>query len=326
MDSRESRDTTRAVLAKADAESSSAFGTALFSELCTELPPEDNVLVSPLSVYQALALAKAGATRGSPNEAEMNQLLGNQTVQDHALMLQKQAENIDPTSDVQLSMATSLWANQIRQSYNITAQKVFSAEAFDLPETYSEVDDWVEEKTNGMITRLMGDARLDPLTVALLVNAVHFRGAWTYEFDPDRTLNSTFHLDDETEVDARYMTAHREMDVIVDSPSPGGASAVILDYGKQGPDRDPEFSSIFILPESSGVDSMNATISGLNSQPISDLLLEAKSIDVKLRLPRFRFESGPVKLRPSLERMGMTAAFNEDIPNKFLEMNSDPWL
>ncbi len=74
-------------------------------------------------------------------------------------------------------MATSIWANNLKQSYIDKEKQSQSAEAFPLPRLYSEVDRWIEKKTKGMIKKLLGDDHVDASIVALLVNAVHFKGA-----------------------------------------------------------------------------------------------------------------------------------------------------
>jgi serine protease inhibitor len=303
--------------------SSSTFGTTLFSKVCDSLPTNNNVLVSPLSVYQALSLVKDGATIGSDNELEMVTLLSPPEAQDHANMLQKLAEQTNSTSDVQLSMATSIWTDGLKQSYIEAAKVSQSAETFPLPETFTPVDDWIENKTMGMIPKMMGDEALDPLTRALLVNAVHFKGAWTKEFDPKDTVKGPFSLLDGSKVTAQYMKDSRVIKAAVSSPSLGGASFVALDYGNV---TEPEFSSLFILPATGDEVSLDDAIHGLNTQSILDLLEEASEIDVRLQLPRFRIDFGPSQLKPMLFDMGMTLAFDPNVLEKFNQMTFDPYL
>ena len=324
-------------------DSTSSFGTELFSELCAELPPESNVLISPLSVYQALALTKAGATVGSDNEEELQQILGSEDIEDEYLSLQEQAENNDPQADVQLTMATSIWADNLKPSYVDMAHDDFSAEAMPLPARYTPVDEWIEKKTKGMIKDMMGGEKLDPLTVALLVNAVWFKGIWTHEFDPSETTEGTFYLHNDMPerdldkpqrqvpvatngIQAKFMRSHSNMKVIQESLVLGNASAVIMDYGKQTSGQPAEFTSMFILPASNSIDSMNNVVSGLEMQSISDLFEEAQSIDVRLALPRFRLNSGTKKLKSMLESMGMEIAFDINVAHKFDQMSVDPDL
>ncbi|KAL7516476.1 hypothetical protein ACHAWX_001487 [Stephanocyclus meneghinianus] len=290
--------------------SSSRFGTELFAQVC-QSSPETNVLISPLSVYRALELVEDGATESSDNRAELNRLLGPHELRDQVKAI------IDSTDgDVQLNMATSVWADNLKASYMDHLIAEHSAEVFSLPETYAPVDDWIEEKTNGMITELMGDIALNPLTKALLVDAVYFKGTWTYAFSPEETTDDVFYHRDGRVTSAKYMKASRKMEAIKSTPSLGSASFVVLDYGK-----DAEFSALFILPGSSSKESMDDVICGLISHSISELIEEATEVSVNLKLPRFHLAFGPSQLKPHLMNMGMKIAFNRDILEKFNRMS-----
>ena len=269
---------------RANPRDTSSFGTSLFSKLCAE-NPGSNVLFSPLSVYQALALVKDGATMRSKTALELRKVLGPKTLCDEFLLLQQQSnETKDKAGDVIISMATSIWSDGLKPEYIAAAQESQNADSFPMPKIYTTVDTWIKKKTKGMIKEVMGDEAPDPLTVALLVNAVYFKGAWRYEFDPKNTIDDgTFTLiDNSTEMDAQYMTAKREhVEVIQNSQALGGADVLILDYGKA--DTEAEFSAMFILPAESSEDSMNDTISRLGNQPMSDLLQKTSLTEVRMR-------------------------------------------
>lgn len=295
-----------------DEPSASAFGTALFSEVSNST--SGNILLSPLSLYKCLALVKAGATIDSLTEAEMAHVLG-------------PSPQLEPTEGegVTLNIANSVWANELRESYVEGLKEKYSADAFPLPSRYTDIDNWIEDKTNGMIKGLLGDDDIDGDVVALLVNTVYFKGMWTQKFDPTFTYDGDFVKRDDSKLPAKFMKTIREMEYIEESPALGGASAVILDYGEQSSEDEPtEFTSMFILPKSADADSMSAVIEGLNSQPISQLLGEATKDKVELHLPRFKLEFGPAKLSTILESMGMKAAFDRSTNHKFDEMSDNP--
>ena len=138
-------------------------------------------------------------------------------------------------------------------------------------------------------------------------------------FDPEKTVDGEFAMRDGSKVPARCMTDTREMLYEGYTHELGGASMVLLDYGKESSEPS-EFTSMFNLPDLSDSDSMSTVVSGLNSQPISDLmhLMEnTRKTKVELRLPRFRVEFGPAGLKSSLENMGIRDAFDELTDHKF---------
>mmetsp|Transcript_26750 Transcript_26750/g.45631 ORF Transcript_26750/g.45631 Transcript_26750/m.45631 type:complete len:427 (-) Transcript_26750:175-1455(-) len=316
---------------RGNAVSSATFGTSLFSELCKEFP-NDNVLVSPLSVYQAIALVKEGATDGSKCESELEGILGPPTAQENANSIQRRSRNKnDADAGVKFSMATSIWSDGLKETFKKRALDTQDAESFDLPSKFSEVDNWIEDKTDGMIKELLGNGDIDSTIVALLVNAVHFKGKWTNEFDKKKTADGDFQTFGGIKK-ARYMTDRRKMEVIPQAEALDYAKVLVLDYGKQ---KTPEFSAIFILPETTGPDALSNVITSLNSNPASELLKDVRSTDVLLKLPRYQLDFGPSSIKPSLKKMGMKTAFMQCNPkrlflsqkcSKFDNMSDDPFL
>ena len=154
-------------------EAASSFGTQLFKTVSDNFP-EGNILISPLSVAKALAMVRDGATKDSDNLYQMSDVLG-----PPSFIEQTEHEgNDDP--DVQLLIANSVWSDsKLRDSYIEKVETKHGGEAFELPSRYSKVDDWIEENTDGMIKGFLGDELVPTDIVALLVNAVYFKGEFS---------------------------------------------------------------------------------------------------------------------------------------------------
>ena len=300
----------------AESISSSSFGTQLFAAVADNFP-SGNILISPVSIAKALEIVVVGATEGSDTEIELKQVLGPPSLVETV---------VDGESDVQLIIANSVWADKLKQSYIDDLSKNFNADAFKLPSRYSTIDKWIEENTNGMIKNMLGDDKIPRDVLALLVNAVYFKGAWKMPFNPEMTIDGGFNLRDGTRTPARYMTATRSMKYIDSIEELGGASAVVLDYGEQideDSEAETEFTSMFILPDSDDTDSMNDIITGLTSQPITDLLDQASNSIISLKLPRFKLawgDEGAESLKDTLKDMGITSAFESWTDGKFNRM------
>ncbi|KAL7473058.1 hypothetical protein ACHAXS_013428 [Conticribra weissflogii] len=318
---------------------SSEFGTNLFSQLASDSSSHNNILFSPLSITQSLALIRDGATLESDNEAELSRLLGPPSLLEKERQLRIQSA--EKNDDVKLKIATSLWADDFKSSYVELAKSTHLAEAYPLPTSYSSINKWVSEKTEELIKKIFDESQpVDRSISGLLVNAVHFKGSWTEKFSSKETVGGDFHLrpmESEAEpntkevkhtLTAKFMTATRDMEVISKSESLGGASVLVLDYGKHipfGPDEEiPEFCAMFILPASSDSDSMKSVVQGLSSRPIENLLEETRKVEVKLKLPRFRLNYGPSSIKSALHNMGMRSAFNPTSTDIFHEMSNDP--
>ena len=209
-------------------------------------------------------------------------------------------------------IANSVWADKLKQSYIDDLSKNFNADAFKLPSRYSTIDKWIEKNTNGMIQDMLGDDIIPSNVLALLVNAVYFKGKWKMPFNPEMTIDGDFNLRDGTTTEARYMAATRSMKYIDSIEELGDASAVVLDYGEQideDSEAETEFTSMFILLDSDDTDSMNDIITGLASQPFADLLEQALVRIVSLKLPRFKLawgDQGAESLKDTLKDMSIT--------------------
>lgn len=295
--------------------SSSTFGTQLFAAVADNFPT-GNILISPVSIAKALEMVLIGTTEGSDTEIELKQVLGPPSLV---------KATVDGESDVQLTIANSVWADKLKQSYIDGLAESHNADAFKLPSRYSTIDEWIEKSTNGMIQHMLGDEIIPWNVSALLVNAVYFKGSWTEKFDPKMTIDGDFKLRDKTTTEARYMTATRTMKYIDSIEELGDASAVVLNYGDQIDEDSTEFTSMFILPASDDTNSMNDIITGLISQPIADLLEQASNRIVNLKLPRFKLawgDEGAESLKDTLKDLGITSAFESWTDGKFDRMTT----
>lgn len=150
-----------------------SFAFNLFSLLAT--PESTNVLISPFSIASALALVLAGATIDSICQYQIQNLLNIQNHSDIPVIsnLLLQSSN---SSGIDFESATGIWTtSSIKPAYIETVQNIHGAVADTLPNSFDPINEFVSQKTNGMIENLL-QGNIDPLTVAILVNAVYFKG------------------------------------------------------------------------------------------------------------------------------------------------------
>jgi serpin B len=105
---------------------------------------------------------------------------------------------------------------------------------FDDPGAAGVINAWVREATENRIDDIVAPP-IDPLTVALLLNAIYFKGDWTKRFDAADTYSGPFHLRGGGTEDVRFMVkedtlAYRSSDAwqAVEIPYGGGAWAMLL--------------------------------------------------------------------------------------------------
>ncbi|GBN24307.1 Serpin B6, partial [Araneus ventricosus] len=81
------------------------------------------------------------------------------------------------------------YRRNVQELYRATVRNVdFVREG---PRLVEEINDWVKEKTNGKIEKLL--QQLSPASALVLLNAVYFKGTWETQFDPKKTRDGVFY-------------------------------------------------------------------------------------------------------------------------------------
>jgi serpin B len=263
--------------------------------------PRQNVFISPLSIFMALAMTESGAggaTRDAMRQAlavppglSDDQLLGSSA----ALMKVLQAER-----GAELSIANGLWSDSsmpMSQDFVKRCNTFYRADVtsldFQKPAAANEIEKWVKEKTHGKITGLISpEALLN--TRALLTNAVYFHGKWAHQFPKNETAPQSFHL--ATGGVKKVQMMHQ--DSLAGAYRQGdGFEAAALDY------RDSHIRLYAILPSrGSSPEQVLAKIS------MDKLKASAGHVELDLRMPRFTLDYKE-ELKDTLSGMGMDAAF-----------------
>jgi serine protease inhibitor len=335
-----------------------SFAYPLFAEIMKNTE-EPNVLISPFSIASALGLVLAGTTENSNGQNEIQSTLHVNSHMDVPALSQyilksslDKSEEEDPA--VQLLSGNGIWSNQsIKPSYVDTAMNIHHATAAELPSTYEPINKFISDSTNGMITDMLsGDVDQD--VVALLVNAVYFKGMWKAQFDTENTVKGVFHTEAGEEKEAMMMNMKKKMKAALNVAELGGASVVSLEYGaKKKTDDDAqqskgkgkgvtnvgmveeeeepaEFGALFILPPENTSASMNnvftslSTLSQQQNKPVlQGIYDEQLSLEtVQLTLPRFKVSYGTSSIKPHLKNMGIKSVFDQN--EMLLGMSDDP--
>lgn len=277
------------------------FGFALFRDLVRDSSGK-NVMISPLSLATVLHMTANGA-RGATLDAMRTTLaLGSldlATINAANKSLSADLAKADPK--VELTIANSLWfAKRLkvrpefvaanRASYDAAVESVdFGSEA-----DTERANQWVRDKTRGKIDRILD--RPDPELIALLMNAVYFKGVWKTQFDPKQTADAPFHLEAAA---PRKLPFMRQEGSFRHLAAPD-VSGVYLPYG-QG-----RLGMYLLLPPQDK--KLAEFAASLDAARLDAWLAEFRSGEGLVMLPRFRVEFAG-ELSRQLGRLGMAAAF-----------------
>ncbi len=159
---------------------------------------EKNAMLSPLSVLLALGMTANGAD-GTTLTSMLDVLVAKKgTLEQFNNANTHYLDSIKGLSDVQLSIANSLWLNgkvhfdrdfldKTKHAYKATAKTLdFSARS-----SLTAINGWVKDATRGTISTIL-DA-LDPSALMYLINAVYFKGEWQRPFTGEDTYEQPFY-------------------------------------------------------------------------------------------------------------------------------------
>jgi serine protease inhibitor len=277
------------------------FGQNLFVSVL-KADKERNVVLSPLSATIALAMTCNGAS--GETEQAMQNVLGfsdtpattiNTTLQHLCNYLVK------ADSRVGVDIANAIWYRQDKviekEFINVSKNYFYAAvEPMDFgdPKALLAVNNWVNDNTHGRIPSILD--QFPPLTVMVLLNALCFKGSWTYQFDASLTAAYPFYPTPKTQISCPMMSQSNSFSYYSDELM----QAVDLPYASGA------FSMTLILPNS---DVSEATmIERLQTISLSSWLARFNKQEGTIRLPKFKTEYDIV-LNDILKSLGMAIAF-----------------
>ncbi|MDE7322254.1 MAG: serpin family protein [Lachnospiraceae bacterium] len=270
---------------------------------------DKNPVLSPVSAFFALSMAGCGADGTTRNE--FNSVLG-----EDMMALSNDMMNIfsSKSDSLKLSIANSVWIDDeftVNDVWMGTIQSQMEAEAYQsnlsTEETMNRINNWIDEKTNGLIDKMLMEP-LNERTRLALFNTVYFKGEWKIPFEASNTYKEDFYLqrgqDDTEQVDMMNLYA-TDLDYI----SNDFVEGVILPYQNEG-NQDMAFIA---LKPTRDIDIREA-YGKLTSKDIQNIIVNKQTKSVNLKLPKFEITFDK-NLNDSLKNMGLYECFDEKKAN-----------
>jgi len=294
-------DTKSAQLIEAD----NAFGLEVFQKIRKE-SDEENLMISPLSISVALAMAYNGAANDTKTEMEKAMKLNGLTaeqINNSYQMLIDALQSLD--EDVVFEIANAIFYADgftVKPGFLDINQTVYDAQVkklnFGLSSAVNEINGWVAEKTHDKITKII--EMLNPLDRMVLLNAIYFNGIWKNKFDEKGTHLLPFTQTNGTSTEIPMMRKEEKLEYTSNSLF----KAVKMPYGKG------QYNMVVFLPAD-----------GKNSQDVIEAFSGSKwkswmdgfetKDHVVVTMPRFKF-AFEIGLNKVLEQMGMVKAFQPE--------------
>lgn len=255
----------------------------------------ENAVFSPAGIAYAFAMLRAGAAGDTARQLD-DVFAFPGSVHDTMRQLRQDVVTTDAPTEPTVAIANGLFVRQglsLGQDFVATLSRQYGAGPqrvdFAGGTAKETIDSWVAEHTADKIKELFGE--LDPATIAVLANAVYFKGEWARPFSEGMTRDASFRRADGRSVTVSMMSLDPAE---LNYAAGDGWQAVELPY------TGGELAMWVLVP-----DDADAPPPALTAKTLA-ALAHAQPMAVQLAMPRWDFGS-TVPLLPVLRRLGLTS-------------------
>jgi serpin B len=283
---------------------------------------EQNLLYSPFSISQALAMLYAGAQGETAQQmAEtlhftlpQERLHSAFNALDSRLVSKDQATG-QPDAFT-LHVANALWGQKglpFRDEFLTALAQNYGAGVHladlqgDPAAAIEAINSWANYETQGRIPQVVN--KLSPDAAIVLANAIYFNAAWEQRFVESNTYGEAFHLPDGSQKAVPMMQQSEALRY----RSGDGFQAVTLPYAGRSAEM------VIILPEKGRFREIEQRLS---AGWVDDLQAAMQEGEVRLTMPKFTY-APELDLAATLRSMGMPDAFSPEAAD-FSGMIADP--
>ena len=260
-------------------------------------PNQQNLVYSPLSIRNGLALLSAGASGNT--KTEIDAILGDETIPKY--------QNDSQTSLANAVFIRDTFKNNVLPAYTSQVQDKYDGEViYDSFDSSQQMDDWVSNKTFKLINSIGIQPRSDLKMV--LANALAIQLDWKHQFSTDDTQGEGFTKYDGTKEIVTMMSKHTIADDIKYYIDENIKSITMPLKSTAGTEL--EFTAI--LPS----DSLDNYVKNVSTSDIESIINNSTSASipergVKIFIPKFKYDY-ELGFEEDLKAMGMQAAFSQE--------------
>ena len=208
--------------------------------------PQENILLSPLSLMECFGMISCGA--GEKSGAELAAVLGLDNEGCRALRnARKILANVNDAdfsscNTLMIDKRLNFYQDFVNKAVYFYGGKIYKADFSRPAECADLLNELIKKQSGGMFDKVVNDADLKSNPLAVLMNVLYFKASWQDSFPAEFTQKQIFHssADEKYQVDmmldTRYIPYYKD----------GTIHAVSLPY------KNPGFQMLFIMPVDSG--------------------------------------------------------------------------
>lgn len=283
---------------------SNEFGIELFTKVADD--DGQNLMLSPLSASEALTMVLNGAGGDTYSQLlstlKYPEELSITDINEAYKSLVTQLLEADPK--VKIAIANALFHRDDfipKQAFLDIMSTDFGAHIegldFSSPTALETINGWAYDNTYGKIPKVLNE--IPATAVMYIMNALYFKGNWSYQFDKSLTSSKPFYLDNGSSVDASTMTGN----ILAKSYFSSSFSTIELPYGRTN------FAMDIVVPSGSLAEFFNSFTYDLWFEITTNLDNQLEGKETIVEMPKFKFSYEKV-LNDQLQSMGMIDAFS----------------
>lgn len=300
---------------KAGAAKAAADGTAAICWDLVRAAGLGDVVISPASVWEALAMTHQGA-RGE-TAAEIARVLGmpddREAIAAAAAALRESLVEARGTT-IALDVANRLWVQRgknLEPAFMSALEQRFGAAAgvVDFATTHEaargEINAWVAAHTAEKIPELLKAGVVTPLTRLVLTNAVSFKAPWAEPFEKAATRPAAFRVEPDKSIDVPFM--HRSGRLAAGRVGERDGAATICEIPYAGG----RLTMVVVVPDAvAGLAGVLGRLDGdWRTAWAGEDGAGVRPRPVELAIPKWTARR-PLGLNDALKSLGMTRAFD----------------
>nr|XP_021329695.1 alpha-1-antiproteinase 2-like [Danio rerio] len=268
-----------------------------------------NIFFSPFSVSIALSELSLGA--GGDTKQQLLSGIGyNSTTfstEEMHQLFHSLLEDIGNRTGVDIDVGTALYASdrfKPHSKFLEDMKEFYHSDGFTVDfrvkETVDQINNYAKKKTQGKFNQAVDDLEED--TLMFLLTYIYFKGKWDKPFKPEKTRESTFHIDDKTTVPVQMMHQYERLKVFYDAEL--STKVLCLDYKDS-------FSMFLAVPddkmEHKNIKDLEMTVS---RQHFEKWRRSAFKKTVDIYVPKLSLKTS-YSLKDILKGMGMADMFSD---------------
>ena len=277
---------------------------------------DNNYLISPYSIEIGLNMLRDGSLDNT--KEELDKVLGNRIINDVSV-------------NNKIGIANGVFIkeeykdNVKNDYYSILNNKYHSEIIYDKFTNPNKINNWVKEKTYGMIDKILDT--MDKDFVMGLANAIAIDVKWQKEFECNNTRSEEFIKVDNSKINTEMM--HQTYEYNAKYIKTNDAEGIIIPYTKED-NSNVELEFVGLLPN----DSVDNYIKSLTNDKLNNIFNSLKEADsnfhINLSLPRFsyNYEANGSTFVNILKNLGIKDAFDPVKANfkKMVEIDNNVYV